>query len=93
MPKKKQTFKHKRQTDQRKTVKILDQTAYSSPVSFSLSESAYSTDSGTKRTTTGVVSMTIATKDYAYLGKDLIKTGILTGGILIVELIIHFFTK
>jgi len=37
--------------------------------------------------------ITIATKEYSYLGKDLLKTGMFTGAVIAIELVLHFVSK
>lgn len=66
----------------------------SQPVSFSLPTSLNNTPStNTKLHTTSEVTNVITTSEYTYLRKDLVKTALLTGTIVFVELLIKLLFK
>jgi hypothetical protein len=82
MPKKKKTLKQKIQSDQR-------QREPSNAQSYSLPTPA----THVLEKTVKPVRTHVITTDYSYLSRDLSKTAILTGLIIIGELLIRFFTR
>ena len=105
MPKKKRTRKQKIQTSQRHvdhavmtTNEPLQTSNQESPrqgsvgshVSFSLPTSYTHAKNAATIPTTHVATAAITTNDYGYLGKDLLKTGLLTVAIVATECLIRF---
>jgi len=104
MPKKKKTLKQKLKTEQRRQFpsidsSLQDHSVAEDAVSPDLKEQTFSLPhsytGNTVKTTRKVISTpmqatTIATNEYKYLGRDLLKTLFLTSSIIIVELVLRF---
>jgi len=60
---------------------------------FSLSTVATDKLSSPKKTSTNTSSVIISTQEYTYLGNDMIKTAIVTGAIVIAEIVIRFLFR
>ena len=103
MPKKKRTRKQKIQTDQRQVDhEVIVRDKQSQPtnptstkqqnavpgISFSLPTSY--ANKKVSAPLTQPTTVAISTNEYTYLGKDLLKTGVLTSVIVIVECLIRF---
>ncbi len=90
MPKKKRTLKQKIQAD-------LRHHAETPPIKTHSNEQTYSVENVTippvAKPLQTTIRKAIITNDYGYLRADLLKTTILTGFIVFIELSIQFFTK
>lgn len=96
MPKKRKTLQQKlhadqnRQTDYGEKQSVANpksETSSSQQVTFSLPTSY----SASKQTHRSAPTVAISTDSYAYLGKDLLKTALLSCSVVIVELLIRYF--
>lgn len=86
MPKRKKTRKEKIVADVRRETNPVP--VYTVPAIVLTKKSSVP-----QHTTHTAKPVTIATTDYHYLSKDLLKTGIFTGVIVALELVLHFFLK
>ncbi len=94
MPKKKKTLKHKLQTDKRRQ----DASVSSDPIqsespTFSLPQSYMVKKPSPSRTPASPKPATITTHEYNYLRRDLFKTTLLTGSIIVIEILIRYYLE
>lgn len=93
MPKKKKTLKHKLQTDKRRQETTVGQESVQSETgTFSLPQSYVAKKESPRKKITPTT-QTISTHEYAYLGRDLLKTTLLTGSIICIEILIRYYIE
>ena len=106
MPKKRRTRKQKILVDQKKHMvhepepvdtssqKVESQTAAQNTatpdITFSLPTTTSTKQPTPRAAKPAVQTVSVLTTEYGYLGKDLVKTALLTGAIIIAELLIRF---
>lgn len=94
MPKKKRTRKEKLQSDMRRQTPRATVPQPQETIATTYSVSEMLTPSPKVTSPESIMKQqTIITSDYAYLNRDLLKTTLLTGTIVALELFIYFFTK
>jgi hypothetical protein len=78
------------EVSQRSTTPLAQQSAPTQGMTFSL-PSSYSHNNAKKEIVSPVKTTIISTADYGYLGKDLIRTILISGAIVLAELLIRLF--
>jgi hypothetical protein len=74
-----------------KTTQSIQQETATQGMTFSLPTNYHATQIAQKEKKTTVVTASISTSEYGYLGKDLMRTTLLSGAIVIAELLIRLF--
>lgn len=91
MPKKKKTLKQKKLSDLRREQEpVVSPLSVSEKNTFQKSEAIPAQPMKTHQT---AVQQTIPTSNYNYLSSDLLKTAIVTGVIIVLELLLHYLGK
>lgn len=93
MPKKKKTLKHKLQTDKRRQeTAVSSETMQRDTATFSLPQS-YIKKAPASSPRLADKPTVITTHAYNYLGRDLLKTTLLTGSIIVIEILIRYYLE